>query len=61
MSTRLHEILNLKVKDIQFKISHEGIYYTEVKITQRKTGPRTVPLMLCCMILIINDFTIYFG
>jgi integrase len=45
MSARPHEILNLKVKDIKFNITDDGIHYAEVRITQGKTGPRTVPLI----------------
>jgi integrase len=45
MSARPHEILNLKFKDIKFNITNEGIQYAEVRITQGKTGPRTVPLI----------------
>ncbi len=45
MSTRPHEILNLKVEEIKIKITDEGIHYAEVRITQGKTGPRTVPLI----------------
>ncbi|HEY6534854.1 MAG TPA: site-specific integrase [Candidatus Nitrosocosmicus sp.] len=45
MSTRPHEILNLKVKDIKFNITDEGIHYAEARIIQGKTGPRTVPLV----------------
>ena len=45
MSARPHEILNLKVKDIKFSITDEGIYFAEVRITHGKTGPRTVPLI----------------
>ena len=45
MSARPHEILNLKVKDIKFSVTDEGIHYAEVRITQGKTGPRTVPLI----------------
>jgi hypothetical protein len=45
MSARPHEIMNLKVKDIKFSITEEGIHYAEVRITQGKTGPRTVPLI----------------
>ncbi|MDN5845348.1 MAG: site-specific integrase [Candidatus Nitrosocosmicus sp.] len=45
MSARPHEILNLKVKDIIFKITEDGIQYAEARITQGKTGPRTVPLI----------------
>ncbi len=45
MSARPHEILNLKVKDIKFSVTDESIHYAEVRITQGKTGPRTVPLI----------------
>lgn len=45
MSARPHEILNLKVKDIKFSVTDDGIHYAEVRITQGKTGPRTVPLI----------------
>jgi len=45
MSARPHEILNLKVKDIVFKITEDGIQYAEARITQGKTGPRSVPLI----------------
>lgn len=45
MSARPGEILNLKVKDITFSVTDEGIHYAEVRIVQGKTGPRTVPLI----------------
>ena len=45
MSARPGEILNLKVKDIKFSVTDEGIHYAEVRIMQGKTGPRTVPLI----------------
>ena len=45
MSTRPHKILNLKVKDIKFSFSDDGIQHAEVRNTQGKTGPRTVPLI----------------
>ena len=45
MSARPSEILNLKIKDILFKISEEGIQYAEVEIKGGKTGTRTVPLI----------------
>jgi hypothetical protein len=45
MSARPHEIMNLKVRDIKFSVTDEGIHYAEVRITQGKTGPRTVPLI----------------
>lgn len=45
MSARPHEILDLKFKDIKFNITDRGIHCAEVRITQGKTGPRTVPLI----------------
>ena len=45
-SARPHEILNLKIKDVKFKISSEGIQYAEVTVNG-KTGPRTLPLIDC--------------
>ena len=45
MSARPNEILNLKIKDIKFRINEEGIQYAEVRITGGKTGSRTVPLI----------------
>jgi integrase len=47
MSARPHEILNLKIKDIVFKITEEGMYYAEVLIRGGKTKPRTLPLVDC--------------
>lgn len=45
MSARPHELLNLKIKDIIFKIAEDGTQYAEVLITGGKTKPRTVPLI----------------
>ena len=45
MSARPHEILNLRFRDIKFNITNERVQYAEVRITQGKTGPRTVPLI----------------
>jgi len=45
MSARPHEILNLRIKDIKFHVNDEGIQYAEVRITNGKTGSRTVPLI----------------
>jgi integrase len=45
MSTRPHELLNLKIKDITFKVTEEGNQYAEVLITGGKTKPRTLPLI----------------
>lgn len=43
-SARPHEILNLKIKDVKFKISSGNVQYAEVAVNG-KTGPRTVPLI----------------
>ena len=45
MSARPHEILNLKIRDIQFKVTEDSIQYAEVHITSGKTGSRTLPLI----------------
>ncbi len=45
-SARPHEIINLKIKDVKFKISSEGIQYAEITVNG-KTGPRTLPLIDC--------------
>jgi integrase len=45
MSARPHEILNLKIKDIVFKVTGEGKQYAEVVIKGGKTRPRTIPLI----------------
>ena len=45
MSARPHEILNLKIKDIIFKVTDEGNQYAEVVIKGGKTRPRTIPLI----------------
>ena len=45
MSARPHEILNLKIKDIIFKVTEDGIQFAEVLITGGKTTPRTLPLI----------------
>jgi integrase len=45
MSARPHEILNLKIKDIIFKSTDEGIQYAEVLIRDGKTKPRTLPFI----------------
>jgi hypothetical protein len=44
MSARPHEILNLKIKDIVFKVTDEGLQYAEVLIRGGKTKPRTLPM-----------------
>jgi integrase len=43
-SARPHELLNLRIKDIKFHLTEEGKQYAIVRITDGKTGPRTVPL-----------------
>jgi integrase len=45
LSARPHEILNLKIKDIIFKSTDEGIQYAEVLIRGGKTKPRTLPII----------------
>jgi len=45
MSARTHEILNLKIKDIVFKITEEGTQFAEVLVAGGKTKPRTLPLI----------------
>jgi len=42
-SARPHELLNLKIKDIKFKITSGGIQYAEILVSG-KTKPRTLPL-----------------
>ena len=44
-SCRPHELLGLKIKDIEFKITEESKQYAIVRIKHGKTGPRTVPLI----------------
>jgi integrase len=44
MSARPHEILSLKISDVKFNLTEEGIQYAEVRIREGKTGPRVVPL-----------------
>jgi integrase len=45
MSARPHELLNLKIKDIVFKVTEEDKQYAEVVIKGGKTRPRTIPLI----------------
>jgi len=45
MSARPSEILNLKIKDIVFKVADDGKQYAEVVIKGGKTKPRTIPLI----------------
>jgi integrase len=44
-SARPHELLNLKIKDIVFKITEDRKQYAELHINGGKTGSRTVPLI----------------
>jgi integrase len=43
-SARPHELLNLKIKDIVFKLSSDGIQYAEIQVSG-KTTSRTLPLI----------------
>ena len=43
-SARPHEILNLKIKDVVFKLSSNGTQYAEVHVSG-KTTARTLPLI----------------
>jgi integrase len=43
-SARPHELLNLKIKDIKFKITTNGIQYAEILVSG-KTKTRTLPLI----------------
>ena len=43
-SARPHELLNLKIKDIIFKLSSDGIQYAEIRVSG-KTTSRTLPLI----------------
>lgn len=43
-SARPHEILNLKIKDVVFKLSGNGTQYAEVHVSGKTTG-RTLPLI----------------
>jgi integrase len=43
-SAKPHELLRLKIKDIKFKLSPEGIQYAEILVSG-KTRPRTLPLI----------------
>jgi len=45
MSARPHEISGLKISDIRFNITDDGVQYAEVRKRDGKTGPRTVPLI----------------
>lgn len=44
-SARPKELLSLKIKDIEFKMSSNGQQYAEVHIMISKTKPRTLPLI----------------
>lgn len=44
-SARPDELLNLKIKDIKFKVSSTNMQYAEINITKSKTKPRTLPLI----------------
>lgn len=44
-SARPHELLALRIKDVQFKMSTTGIQYAEVHLAQSKTKSRTIPVI----------------
>ncbi|MGD1836408.1 MAG: tyrosine-type recombinase/integrase [Nitrososphaeraceae archaeon] len=44
-SARPHELLGLRIKDLEFKVSEDGKQFAMVRIKNGKTGPRTVPLI----------------
>lgn len=44
-SARPHELLALRIRDVQFKMSTTGIQYAEVHLSESKTKPRTIPLI----------------
>ena len=45
-SARPHELINLKINDVKFKVSSTtDMQYAEVHITKSKTRPRTLPLI----------------
>ena len=44
-SGRPHELLSLRIKDIEFKVSTIGRQYAEVHIQRSKTMARTIPLI----------------
>jgi integrase/recombinase XerD len=44
-SARPHELLCLRIKDVQFKVSSTGMHYAEVHLLESKTKPRTLPLI----------------
>jgi integrase len=43
-SARPHEILNLRIKDLIFKMSDSGVQYAEIQVSG-KTRPRILPLI----------------
>lgn len=45
-SARPHELLDLRIKDINFKISSDGIQYAVIHV-YGKTTSRTLPLITC--------------
>jgi len=44
-SARPHELLGLRIKDLEFNTTEDGHQYALVRIQSGKTGPRTVPLI----------------
>ena len=45
-SARPHELLALRIRDINFKISSDGVQYAVIHV-RGKTTPRTLPLITC--------------
>ena len=45
-SARPHELLALRIRDINFKISNDGVQYAVIHV-HGKTTPRTLPLITC--------------
>ena len=45
-SARPHELLGLRIKDVNFKISPDGIQYAVIHV-HGKTTSRTLPLITC--------------
>jgi hypothetical protein len=40
-----YELLSLRIKDVQFKVSSTGMHYAEVHLLESMTKPRTLPLI----------------
>lgn len=44
-AARPHELLNLKIKDIIFRVTEDGKQYAEIEIKGGKTGSRNLPII----------------